>query len=75
MATRTIVKQSKPSKRGIMPLPSELKQSKYNKQVADRIAKMYVVDCTVGSKTKRGEAYEKAQRLHDKEINKIEETV
>ena len=72
MATRTIIKQPKPSKRGIMPLPSELKQSKYEQRTADRIAKMYVVDCTVGSATKRGEAYEKAQRMHDTEINKFE---
>ena len=72
MSDRRLVKQPKPSKRGIMPLPSELKQSKYNKSVADRIARMYVVDCTVGSATKRGEAYEKAQRMHDIEINKLE---
>lgn len=75
MANRTIVKQSKQSKRGIMPLPSELKQSKYDQRVSDRIAKMYIVDCAVGSATKRGEAYEKAQRMHDTEINKFEVTV
>jgi hypothetical protein len=70
---RKIIDESKP-KRAVMPLPSELKALKQRQEMRESIKRDQdgVVRCKTRSGTRRGQSYEKAQRMHDSQAANID---